>query len=342
MANTQLSDIIIPEVFLDYGTVDSPERIAYLQSGIVRTDPVLDEAADRGGRITTMPFWNDLDASVEPNVSTDLATDVAVSQKVGAGEMTVRICDYNQQWATADLAADLAGSDPMKRIRARTDMWWARQWQHKLIATAEGVRMSNIANNGSDMVVDVSVNGTDGDWTPNVNGANYFSRDVFTAAAFTLGDRFDDVIGIAIHSRIARTLTTQQLIDFVQPAGVPLPVAMYDNKFVIVDDGLPMIADGHGNYKYVTQLYGRGVFAFGEGQPLTPVETFRQPSQGNGGAIEELHLRKRWIIQPSGHSFTSASVAGLSPINSELANGSNWMRQVPRKNVPLAFLVTNG
>lgn len=335
----ELSNVIIPELFLEYGVVDSPERIAYLQSGVVRTDALLDAAANRGGQITTLPFWNDLDSTVEPNVSNDNPADNATSQGVNAGEMIVRIADYNQQWSAADLAGMLAGSDPMLRIRARTDMYWARQWQHKLIAVGEGVRLNNIANNSGDMVNDISLQASG-----TVADGNLFSRPAFTAAAFTMGDRFDDVVAVAMHSRIAETLTNQQLIDFVQPAGVPLPVPMYDNKFVIVDDGLPMILDTHnsGVYKYVTVLYGRGVFGFGEGNARVPVEVFRWPSQGNGGGVEELHLRKRWIMQPTGHSFTSASLAGLSPVNAELALAANWTRQVPRKNVPLAYLITNG
>jgi hypothetical protein len=344
MAATQLSDVIIPAVFLSYDTVDSPERIAYLQSGVVETNELLNEAANRGGQITTIPFWNDLDATVEPNISTDNPADIAVPQKVGANEMTVRIADYNESWSTARLAGLLAGSSPMQRIRERTDMYWARQWQHKLIAVGEGVRMANIANNGGDMVYDISVTGDGGNWTPDASsaGVNYFSRDAFTEAAFTLGDRFDDVVAIAMHSRVFRSLTKAQLIDFVQPANVPLPVPMYDNKYVIVDDGLPMIADGHGNYKYVTTLYGRGVFGFGEGLAPVPVETISRPEQGNGAGVDTLFIRKRWIMQPTGHSFTSASLVGLSPTNAEIATGANWVRKVPRKNVPLAFLVTNG
>lgn len=335
-----LSDVIVPELFLEYGTVDSPERITYLQSGVVRADEELNGIANRGGQITTMPFWNDLDSTVEPNVSSDNPADVATSQGVNAGEMTVRIADYNQQWSAADLAGMLAGSDPMRRIRARTDMYWARQWQHKLIAVGEGVRLSNIANNAGDMVNDISLQAAGA-----VTGANLFSRPAFTEAAFTLGDRFDDVVAIAMHSRVYKTLVDQQLIDFVQPAGVSINIPTYDNKMVIVDDGLPMIVDAHnaGVYKYVTVLYGRGVFGFGEGQARVPVEVFRWPSQGNGGGVEELHIRKRWIMQPTGHSFTSTSITGgISPLNVDLANPVNWIRNVPRKNVPLAYLVTNG
>jgi len=337
MANVTLSDVIIPEMFLAYGTVDSPERISYLQSGVVRSDEELNAIANRGGQITTMPFWNDLDSTIEPNVSTDSAADVATSQIVSAGDMTVRICDYNQQWSAADLAGMLAGSNPMERIRARTDMYWAHQWQHKLVAVSLGVAAANKLNNASDMIYDVSttVAGAPG-------AGNIFSRTAFTEAAFTSGDRFDDYVAIAMHSKVFQTLSSQELINFIQPSDVPLAVPYYDNKRVIVDDGMPMLADGFGNFKYTTVLFGQGAFAFGEGQPLVPVEVFRWPSQGNGGGVEELHLRKRWIIQPNGHSFTSTTLASLSPVNAELALPANWIRKVPRKNVPMAFLVSNG
>ena len=335
----QLSNVIIPELFLEYGEVNSPERVALLQSGVIRTDGELDAIANRGGQITTMPFWNDLDSTVEPNVSTDNPAQVATSQGVNAGDMTVRIADYNQQWSAADLAGMLAGSDPMRRIRERTDMYWARQWQHKLVATCEGVRLGNIANNSSDMVIDISLPSAG-----TVTSANLFNHGSFVDAAFTMGDRYDDVAAIAMHSSVYKTLEKAELITFVQPSTVPLQVPYYGKLPVIVDDGCPQIVDSHnsGVFKYVTYIFGRGVIAFGQGDARVPVEVFRWPSQGNGGGVEELHLRKRWIIHPSGHSFTSASVASISPINAELATASNWTRQVPRKNIPLAFLITNG
>jgi hypothetical protein len=334
-----LSEVIIPELFLEYGEVNSPERIALLQSGVIRTDEELNAVANRGGQITTMPFWNDLDATVEPNVSTDNPATVATSQGVNAGEMTVRICDYNQQWSAADLAGMLAGSDPMRHIRERTDMYWSRQWQHKLVATCEGTRLANVANNGGDMINDISLQVAGA-----VTANNQFSHNAFVDAAFTMGDRYDDVAAIAMHSTVYKTLEKAELITFVQPSTVPLQVPYYGKLPVIVDDGCPMIADPNnaGVYKYVTYIFGRGVIAFGAGNARVPVEVFRWPSQGNGGGVEELHIRKRWIIQPAGHSFTSAHVASVSPINAELANAGNWQRQVPRKNVPLAFLITNG
>ena len=45
MANVQLSDAIIPQVYLDYVANDSPEKTAFIEGGIAVTNPVLGQQA---------------------------------------------------------------------------------------------------------------------------------------------------------------------------------------------------------------------------------------------------------------------------------------------------------
>src|SRR4051812_13774935 len=129
--NTLLSDVIIPAVYMSYSAVDGPELTAFFQSGVAIRNAILDNAFTGGGTTVHMPFWKDLDATVEPNYSTDAVTDVAVPQKVVAGEMLARVANMNQAYSTADLVAELAGSNPMQRIRNRFGTYWARQWQRR-------------------------------------------------------------------------------------------------------------------------------------------------------------------------------------------------------------------
>ena len=60
MANTQLSDAVIPEVYLDYVANDSPEKTAFIEGGIAVTNPVLGQQANSGGNVVEIPHWNDL------------------------------------------------------------------------------------------------------------------------------------------------------------------------------------------------------------------------------------------------------------------------------------------
>jgi hypothetical protein len=54
------------------------------------------------------------------------------------------------------LASELSGDDALTRIRSRVSAYWDRQWEKRLIATLKGVLFSNVANNASDMVNDIS------------------------------------------------------------------------------------------------------------------------------------------------------------------------------------------
>ncbi len=63
MALTQLSDVIIPEVYSSYESVDSPEKTAFFESGVIVSNDMLNQKANRGGKNIDIPFGNDLDGS---------------------------------------------------------------------------------------------------------------------------------------------------------------------------------------------------------------------------------------------------------------------------------------
>jgi len=344
MASVMLSDVIIPAVYLSYTAVDSPELTAFFQSGAAVRNPALDQAFGNGGNIAVLPFWQDLDSTIEPNYSTDNPADVAVPNKVVAGTMITRIAQMNQGYSAADLVAELAGSNPMQRIRNRFGTYWMRQWQRRIIAATRGILADNIANDAADMVNTIALETTVG-----VTAANLFSRQAFTGAAFTLGDHFGELVAIAVHSIVYKRMVDNDDIAFERPAGtdpnVPImqgAVPYFLGKRVIIDDNMPVVAGTTSGFKYISALFGAGAIGYGEGSPLIPVEIYRRPDEGNGGGVEQLWERKSWIIHPFGYQFTSASVAGQSPTLAEMALAANWDRVVVRKNVPLAFLVTNG
>lgn len=344
MASVLLSDVIIPVVYMSYAAVDGPELTAFFQSGVAVRNAALDGAFKAGGIIAHLPFWKDLDPTIEPNYSTDDPTQVAVPNKVVAGEMITRVANMNQGYSAADLVAELAGSNPMQRIRNRFGTYWARQWQRRIIAVSQGILAANIANNASDMVNNLAVEDA-----ALVNAANLFARQAFTGAVFTLGDHFGEIVAIAIHSIIYKRMVDNDDIQFVPPStpdpNLPLAAQMvpyYLGKRVIVDDTLPVVAGNVSGFKFTSILFGAGMIGYGENTPLNPVEVYRRPDQGNGGGVEQLWERKSIIIHPFGYVFSSTTVAGQSPTLAELRLAANWSRVIERKNTPIAFLITNG
>lgn len=340
MARTTLADVWVPETFGSYQVNDPIRQSALVTSGILSTNPLVSDAAAGAGYLSTVPFWNPIDSSLEPNYSNDVYTDIADPQKITAGEMTVRVSDLNEGWSSADLVATLAGTDPLKQIAAQIDGYWVEQMQRRLIATAIGVYNDNLADNAGDMIVNrSSANMT-------VTDANLFGSSAIVAAQLTLGDRMGKMAGIAMHSVVYARMVENDMIQWVADSKGTLSIPNYMGMYVIVDDGMPIIG-GDGTtvaFKYLTILFGRGAFGYGAGTPKVPFEYEREASRANGGGFETLWVRKRWIIHPMGYDFKNTTITGpgYSPTWADLKLATNWERKLARKNTPLAFLVTNG
>ena len=335
MALTQLSDIIDVTVFQDLPAVSSPEKTAFFQSGAVVRTPLLDALASAEGKIAELPFWKDLDGSAETNYSDDSETS-ATPLKVIQGEQITRKAFVNNGWKEADLASELSmGGDALTQVRNRVDTYFMRQWQRRVIAMANGVLADNVANDSGDMVNDIAAEAIAGQ-----SASTKWSRGAFTNAVFTLGDAFGDISAVAVHSAVYKQMVDADDIDFIPDSNGSLILPTFMGKTVIVDDGMTVTAGSTDGFKYTTILFGAGAFGYGEGNSKVPVEVEREASQGNGGGTEALWVRKTWLLHPFGFQ-TTGTPAGESFTQTELALATTWDRVVERKNVPLAYLVTN-
>lgn len=342
MAVTRLSDAVIPAVYGTYTAINSPDRTAFFESGVVVRNAMLDTKADTGGQEIQVPFWRDLDASVEPNMSNDDPADMASPGKIGSGLQRARIAYLNQGYSAADLVAELAGSNPMERIRNRFGTYWQKQWQKRVIASALGVLADNAANDAGDMIYDGS--------------ALPWSRKAFTSAVFTMGDAFENLSAIGVHSLVYKQMVDADDIDFVKDSAGLLSVPTFMGIRVVIDDGMPTtsVTGPPAGIVSTAILFGQGAFGYGEGTPEMPVEIERQARAGNGGGVETLWERKTWLLHPFGFQFTGASISKRANVNgrtgatttldeftptlADLAKAANWDRVVDRKSVPLAAL----
>jgi len=333
MASVQLSDIIDVTVFQDLPPVDGPEKTAFYDSGVIVRNALLDQVAQAAGKTGELPFWKDIDPTDGPNLSDD-TSDTSTPFKITQGEQIGRKAFLNASWSETDLAAELAlGGDAMTRIRARLDAYWRRQWQRRLVASLNGVLADNVANYSSDMVVDVAVD--------SATSSSVFTRSNFTAAGFTLGDSYDELSALAVHSVVYKRMVDNDDIDFIPDSQGQMTIPTFLGHRVIVDDGLPVDENGANDPKYTSVLFGAGAVGFGEGTPNLPIEVEREASQGNGGGVEILHSRKTYLLHPFGFKVDDTP-SGASFTLTELATAGTWDRVVDRKNVPMAFLVTNG
>lgn len=336
MATTRISDIIVPEVFFNYMAKDTTEKTELFRSGIIRPDGELSAKLGGGGRTFNVPFWKDLD-NTESGVASDDPSAFATAGTISTGKDIARRQLRTRAWSTADLAAILAGSDPMARIQARVTAYWDRQFQLILRNTLTGLFADNVANDSGDMVNDIS-----NDSSATATSAELVSAEAIIDTAHTMGDNASSFRTLVMHSNVVKRLKKLNLIDYIPDSEGRVNFATYLDYRVVIDDGVRTV-QGSNRVKYWTYLVGESAMGWAEVAPETPVEVHREPLAGNGMGIEYLITRRQFVMHPYGIKWTDSSVSGQFPSNADLATTANWDRvYVERKQIPIAALVTNG
>src|SRR5690625_2120078 len=182
MAKTQISDVIVPDVFNPYVIEHTAELSALRRSGIVTSNPELDRLASSGGRLINMPFWNDLTGADEVLSDSSALTPA----KIDADQDVAVLLMRGKAWSANDLAKALSGDDPMGAIGDLVAEYWVRREQDTLISILTGVFADNAANDNSDLINDISI--ADGDAATD---ANRISAEAVIDTTHLLGDAAD-------------------------------------------------------------------------------------------------------------------------------------------------------
>jgi hypothetical protein len=334
MGATQISDVVVPSVFTPYVQQKSMELSALYRSGIIAPDQQMTEAAQKGGDLVRLPFWNDLEG--ESNVGSDNPTQHSTPEAID-GDQDIAVKHFrNKSWSTMNLAGELAGDDPARVIADSVADYWARDMQAIMISSLTGIFAGNVANDSGDMLMNVA-----NDSASAVTSSEKISGPLILLARQTMGDAAIRLAAIAMHSAIHTELLRQNLIAFIPGNQADIGWGTYMGYTVIVDDTCPAVA-GTNRITYTTYLLGRGAVAYGEGSPKKPTEVENIPSAGNGAGQEVLYSRRSFILHPRGVKFTGSSMAGVSPTNAELGQAANWSRVYHRKAVRLVAIKTNG
>lgn len=337
MAVTKISDAIVPGIFNPYLIKRTMEKFALYRSGIIVPDPVIDALAKGANKVYDLPYWGDLSGSGRSNAGNDDETQKAVAAKIGSGTDKARKQFRNKSWATMDLTSQLAGSDPAQAIADQLAEYWAKDMQTSLVVMLNGVIASNVANNGGDMVVDISLPGVG---TP--GAANKIGANVVLAAKQTMGDAGDTLTSITMHSVLQTELQRQNLIVSVPNSAQDIGFGIYLGRYtVIVDDSCPVTIN-NGNPVYTSYLFGRGAVAYGEGSPSVPTWIKRDEDAGNGEGMETMGNRKHFILHPRGVKWTGANDDAVTPSDAQMAAAANWSRVYDRKAIRFVAIKTNG
>lgn len=318
MAGTTLSDVIVPEIFTPYVIQRTMELSALYQSGIVSNNAEFDRLASEAAPMHNMPFFEDLTGESENVVE---GADLTAKGITSSKDVSVTI-RRAAMWSATDLAAALAGSDPMQAIGDLVAGYWARDMQKTLIHILKGVFACSTMQ---DHVLDIS--GEDG------TDAN-ISASSFIDALQLLGDAQNQLTAVCMHSATKAFLKKQNLIT-TERDSTSVEFDTYQDRRVIVDDGCPVNDD-----VYTTYLFGVGAVALGNGNPVgfVPTETDRDKKKGSG--VDYLINRRTFILHPRGVAWQNAVKEHIeSPSGTELENATNWARVFEPKAIRMVALV---
>jgi hypothetical protein len=335
---TGLEDLIFGDEYVEYATEKSVDLDAFIQSGVAQESPDLNQLAAGQGGTYVMPFFKPL-ANDDPNISSDDDSVIGARKKATTGAQKARLSMYNQIWSSADINKAMIAADPLEVIAQMSGKYWATWRQKMTIHSALGVLADNDANDGDDMLINVSAGAN--------LAARRFTPSVMIQAGQTMGDHKNTLKAIAVHSVVHADWQEQgALVEHYDPETGNLAYETFQGKRVIVDDGMPVQLVEFDDDPLVERLvytsivFGEGAIQIGNGVPKVPVEYARDARAANGGGVEDLIERKHMIVHPVGMAWLDASVAGVSPSKAELATAANWNRVWQRKNVPLAFVKT--
>jgi len=326
MAVLRLTDVIVPEEFAQYITEESVKLTTFFRSGILAIDPKVAGFLAGGGTTFNMPFWQRLTGAAQA-----IQSDYTITtDKTTTSKMVARRLLYGNGWSSEELASVLAGDNAFNAMRDMVDQWWDEQMQIILLATMRGIVDDNEDNDSSDLVNDISTNGT-------VTAANRISSDAFIDTYALLGDK-SDFVAVGMHSVPYFKLVKDNLITFTATSAQDIGFGTYLGLTVIVNDQIYKEAQGS-NTQYWTFLFRAGSIGFGESAAnITPVEIDRTAAKSE----DNLFTRRQFAMHPMGFKWIENSVADDMPTVNELQYAGNWDRVMDKKLCGFVTLKTNG
>lgn len=336
MSYTALANVIQNKAFAQYFARAVLDRSPFFKSGICVADPVIQQKCNEagfGGSFVNLPFWNSVATStVEQRLD---ETDIT-PQNITAGQDVAVIMRRGQAFGANDLAADVAGSDPMKVIADQLADYWNSRKQAALMAVLKGVFAHNVATDSSDLVLDL---------TQEETAANQkLTKDSLLLAAQLLGDRKTELTAVAMNSMVETYLagldTNAGLYRASEGAAT---LSKYNGRDIIVDD-----ACGYNPTTKVAEIYlfGRGAVAFNDCPVKIPFEVGRNALTAGGQdfLMSRLaficHLRGyKWNVTDVNPNNTKTGTKGQSGYIAGLDDAGNWSRVYSAKEIRCVKLI---
>lgn len=330
MAETRLTNVIVPEIFTGYSLEPSIYKSRFFRAGIITENPAISGLLAGGGTTFQLPFWKDI-AGGSGDVPSE--TVAATVDPVTSGKQIARRQLREKHWGANDISQVFAGADPVAAIGQMVENYWAQAYDQLAFLTIRGVFADNITNDSGDLVNDISAG---------VGAAAIISDDAVIDAQAKLGENGtvgrSDLNGggfaaIVIHPATYAVLRKQNAFDYLPIGDQERPTEFYLGMQVVVDRNAYVNSGTYDSY-----IVKNGALQFGQSSVgYVPTEIDRDATVGFG--IDKLITRRVFAMHPVGLQWTENTVTGgISPSDANLVLAANWDRVFNAENIGMVML----
>lgn len=308
MAETHLSDLIVPEVFNNYVVNNIIKTNRFVQSGILTPCPDVGPHLLEAGTRVTMPFLNDLTGDPDNWTDTD---DIEVNQVSSGKQQGIKFYQ-TKAFGYTDLSQLISGAPVQETIGNRYAAFWQRADQKTLLKVLQGV-----------MGVDKVANSKVYDQTAITPSEPMFSAKGFTGAIGLMGDLQDTAFGaIAVNSSTYSLMKVQGLIETVQPQQGVAPFEAYNGLRIVLDDDIPLDLSDKTKPVSTAYIFAPGAVMYSTNMQAT--QTYYLPLT-NGGT-DSIVQKRVGTIHVAGTSVKPSFAPAKSsfPTIDELAAPATW------------------
>lgn len=317
MAQFALSDAFVPEIFSNYVLNQSTATNRLIQSGLItpNSSDELNIQLLQAGDFVTTPYINDLTGEPQPWEDT---TDINVD---GLTTGTQRMFKFRQAKAfgATDISGLVSGANALDVIGQRFASYWQSVDEKQLLTLLQGVMANSKIANAK--LYDETAKAP----------TNTFGAAGFLGAISLMGDLQDTSFNkIMVNSATYANMKLLNMIETIQPSNAVEPIQVYNKMQIVVDDAIPVNADGT-TTSYVAMS---GAVQYGVALPTNAAETEREATKQGG----RTNIINRRVVSMHVNGTTVAKdfvPAGQTVTMDEIGKGTTWDLITDPRNIKI-------
>jgi len=251
--------------------------------------------------------------------------DATLTNVTKTVEQTNIVIGRKYSYATNELADYLTKANPELEVAKFMAKFWRREMNRSLIKVLNGVCAVSAM---SDLVDNISTSGT-------ITDSNRLTATtLLTTLQSKFGSAFEPVV-LIVHSMVYKNLLSQNLISYLRVNDLNVLTPHFMGLPLYVEDNMTTST----NSTYTSYILGKKAIVTSDAKETIP---FAIVNDGSVTTRQYLVMKKRFIRQPYGTNFTSLSLAGTSPTDTELATSTNWtMGYSSASYIPVIKFISN-